>query len=207
MAGPWEDYAPAPSAGPWADYAPERPSPSLGAQAWDVAKQIPAGLVAGIEAIPAFPAQALGYVGGLVEKYVPGMAPTPEEAAYRKQLGELIDKQRGGGIEQYLPKPETTAGQYARTAAEFVPSTVAGARLAVPRAVGVGTTAGLVSEAGGQATEGSALEPYARVGGALLAGTMAGRLAESAATKSAGRQMIKATEAQAAQQSIPELRF
>src|SRR5262245_54367799 len=80
----------------------------------DVAKQIPAGLVAGTESIATFPAQAAGFIGGLVEK-IPGLAPSTEQAARRQELLKLIEENRKGGIAQYLPQPETTAGQYART--------------------------------------------------------------------------------------------
>src|SRR5205809_662961 len=81
----------------------------------DVLRQFGAGLVTGAESIPAFPAQALGYLGGLAEKYVPGMAPSQEQAAQREKLRSLIAEQRGQGIANYLPEPQTTAGQYARS--------------------------------------------------------------------------------------------
>ena len=141
----------------------------------------------GTEQIAAFPAHAAGFLGGLAEKYIPGMAPSPEQAAERAKLQELIKANRGEGIANYLPKPETTPGQFARTAAEFIPGITAStpARLALPRAAGVGATAGLTSEAAGQATAGTELEPYARAGGALIGGAGALRQAERAAAQAA----------------------
>ena len=66
-------------------------------------------------------------------------------------------------------EPKTTAGKYARTAGEFLPSSLLGpGSLAVK--VGTGATAALGSEAAGQYTEGTAAEPYARVAGALAGG-------------------------------------
>lgn len=74
-------------------------------------------------------------------------------------------------------EPKTTAGKYTRTAGEFLPSSLLGpGGLGVK--VGTGLTAAVGSEALGQATEGTAAEPYARVAGALaggLAPTAAGR--------------------------------
>ena len=162
-------------------------APSEAPYAKDVAKQIGSGLVTGVEQIAAFPAHVANLAGGLVEKYIPGMAPSPEQAAERAKLQELIKANRGEGIANYLPKPETVPGQFARTAAEFVPGIVAStpARLALPRAAGVGATAGLTSEAAGQATAGTEYEPYARAGGALIGGAGALRQAERAAAQAA----------------------
>jgi hypothetical protein len=171
-----------------------KPEPSV---AWDVAKQIPSGLALGLESMATFPAHALGFVGGLAEKYIPGAAPSPEQAASRQRLAELTAAARGGGVAQYLPEPATTAGKYARTTSEFLPATVAGSTLAIPRALGVGATAGLVSEAAGQGAEAVFPEaaPYARAGGALLAGYGAGRFAEPVARAAAAKQGIAAAEA------------
>lgn len=66
-------------------------------------------------------------------------------------------------------EPKTTAGKYARTAGEFLPSSLLGPG-SLPVKVGTGLTAAAGSEAAGQATEGTAAEPYARVAGALAGG-------------------------------------
>ena len=73
--------------------------------------------------------------------------------------------------------PQTTAGEYARTVGEFVPGMLfpgGAGRSAVTR---LGSRAmtnvvapALASEAAGQATEGTDLEPIARLGGAMLGG-------------------------------------
>jgi hypothetical protein len=183
--------------------------PSLSATAFDIAKQIPTGLVAGVAAIPAFPAQAAGFIGGLASPYVEKgveaipswLGGGPAKVAEMRALDEqrrarmAAAQQIQGTPESWgLPKPETTPGQFARTAAEFVPAAVAGSTFSPLRALGIGTTAGLTSEAAGQATAGTAAEPYARISGALVAGTAAGKLAETAATKTAAksfRQNIK----------------
>lgn len=76
-----------------------------------------------------------------------------------------------GGVSDY--QPQTTAGEYARTIGEFAPGAVAFG------GAGVGSIArnllapSIASETAGQVTEGSELEPYARVAGALAGGTAA----------------------------------
>ena len=86
--------------------------------------------------------------------------------------GRAITKGYGGlagavgadpsGIEYRSP---TTVGQYAGTVGEFLPAAIGGGASAARTAV----VAGLGSEAAGQATEGTSLEPYARIAGAIVA--------------------------------------
>lgn len=68
-----------------------------------------------------------------------------------------------------LHKPETTIGKYANTVGQFVPGAVAGPGGWLRKGA-LAVVPGMASEAAGQATEGTALEPYARVAGALLGG-------------------------------------
>jgi hypothetical protein len=74
-------------------------------------------------------------------------------------------------------EPKTTAGKYARTIGEFVPAAAAGPGRLIPKMASA-LAGGAGSEAAGQATEGTAAEPYARVAGGLaggLAPALAGR--------------------------------
>lgn len=87
--------------------------------------------------------------------------------AIRGYIGKASD-----GATDY--KAQTTPGKYVGNAAEFVPSAVAGTVLTgggnlLLNATKFGVVPGLASEAAGQATEGTAAEPWARLGGALLA--------------------------------------
>src|SRR5690606_8530489 len=77
-------------------------------------------------------------------------------------------------VEGYTGKfyePQTTAGKYARTVGEFAP-------MALNPTVGVATRVastvggGLASEAAGQATEGTAAEPWARLAGGVVGGML-----------------------------------
>ena len=96
-------------------------------------------------------------------------APTSE------QLQRALEENVTGPLHQ----PQTQAGKYLNTGLEFVPAALAGGPLAgglraVPgAALRYGFIPGLASEAAGQATEGTAAEPWARLGTALGAGGLA----------------------------------
>jgi hypothetical protein len=64
-------------------------------------------------------------------------------------------------------KPQSTAGEYARTAGEFAPGLIGGAAGLPARALAAGTGA-VASETAGQATEGTAAEPWARMIAGIL---------------------------------------
>lgn len=68
-----------------------------------------------------------------------------------------------------LHTPQTKAGEYAQTIGEFVPGALMGPGGAVARAAQVVVPA-VASETAGQLTKGTAAEPYARFGGAILGG-------------------------------------
>lgn len=86
-----------------------------------------------------------------------------------------------GGATDY--QPQTTAGEYARTIGEFLPGAMALGGGGVANALRYGVVPALGSETAGQATEGTALEPYARVAGALAGGAVGSRLGNSSAPK------------------------
>jgi hypothetical protein len=81
-----------------------------------------------------------------------------------------------------LAEPQTTAGKYARTVGQFIPGAAMtpGGGL-IGNVLKFGVLPGLTSEAAGQATEGSPLEPYARVAGGVV-GSMAPQLAKRVVT-------------------------
>jgi len=72
-----------------------------------------------------------------------------------------------GGATEYQPK--TTLGKYAGTVSEFLPSAAAFGGVNPANLLRFGALPGAASEAAGQATEGTAIEPYARVAAALAA--------------------------------------
>lgn len=104
-----------------------------------------------------------------------GMSGIPQEQ--REQLGvsSQLSGPRAraglsaltGGATDY--QPETTAGEYAATVGEFLPGAAAFGGLSPSNLARFGVAPGLASEGAGQLTEGSSIEPYARIAGALLA--------------------------------------
>lgn len=97
-----------------------------------------------------------------------GAAPAEYQEESPVSSGSL---QRGlsyltGGASDYQPK--TTAGEYAGTVGEFLPGAAIGG-MGVGNLVRFGVLPGLASEGAGQLTEGSPMEPYARIAAALVA--------------------------------------
>ncbi|TIO15635.1 MAG: hypothetical protein E5X86_19900 [Mesorhizobium sp.] len=98
-----------------------------------------------------------------------------------------------GGASDY--QPQTTAGEYARTVGEFAPAAVTGPGGLIRKAA-MATVPAVMSETAGQATEGTALEPWARAGGALAGGfATAGRVnpVKEAAKGAPTREALKQT--------------
>lgn len=79
-------------------------------------------------------------------------------------------------------EPNTTPGEFAQTIGEFLPGASIGATARAPQSykqvtdalLRYGAIPGAAAETAGQLTEGTAAEPYARTGAALIAGTLAG---------------------------------
>lgn len=123
----------------------------------------------------------MGYLAGKAARgiiYAAGGTPASDRGIDVPKIGSLIpspsDLPAPGetaihaleAATQPLHKPTTTAGEYARTAAEFLP----GAGKTIVGAVKNALLPAVVSETAGQATKGTALEPWARVAGGVGAG-------------------------------------
>ena len=74
-------------------------------------------------------------------------------------------------------QPKTTAGQYLHTIGSFLPSVIGGPESLMTRLLTRAVVPGAASEAAGQATKGTALEPYARVAAAVAGGGLSGAVA------------------------------
>lgn len=126
--------------------------------------------------------------------YVPG----PDEAFSGEAITDYV-AQVAPGIKY---QPQTTAGEYARTVGEFAPGLLSPGSMA-QKVIGGVLAPALVSETAGQATKGTAFEPYARVIGAIgggVAGTLATRPTTAEAALSTGmRGVDDATMVQAGQ--------
>jgi hypothetical protein len=148
----------------------------------DMAKSAGIGLLKGAIGLAALPAEAAGFLGG---------------------TGSTANQDIQKGIESYtgpLYEPKTTAGRYAETAGEFAPAAIGGPEALVPRLVSRVAAPAIASETAGELTKGTAAEPYARMGGALLGGYGAVGAANKLEEMSAARQAADAVP------SAPELK-
>lgn len=107
-----------------------------------------------------------------------------------------------GFMDQNLYAPKTTAGEYAKTVGEFVPAAAAGGGNMLTNVVKYGVIPGVASEAAGQATEGTKFEPYARIGGALLAPLATEGLLRGA--EGAGNKLLSMTPSGASAKNLTE---
>lgn len=215
MAGPWEKYAtPAAPSGPWSKYGTTKPeAPSV---VEDVAKSGGSGLVRGVTGLMGLPSAAASWLSStsdfLAEKITGEPVPekykrnTVADALSTDTLNRVVDRAADAPVTSY--KPQTTVGEYARTIGEFASGAAVPGGLA-SRAANVLVPA-IASETAGQLTEGSAIEPYARAGGAIVGGigtamasrpsTAQGAIREAAGTiddatlARAGQMMNEATQ-------------
>ncbi len=145
----------------------------------DVAKSAGIGIVKGLNAVPGFGGDLQTGVHWLAGKIADtlGVPPAEGEGSWKPALPTSADVQRAEEqVTGPFHQPTTTAEKYAETVGEFLPGAIALPGAAAERALNAmryGAIPGVASEAAGQATEGTAAEPYARVAGAVL-GSLAG---------------------------------
>ena len=129
----------------------------------------------------------LGLDGDMMRQSMTGALPGPSPTR------DFLNSVTGDGLEY---QPQSTANEYVQTVSEFLPGALAMGPGGVARnALQYGVVPGIASEAAGQATEGSALEPWARMGAAIAAplgvsgieGMMRGARAAAAPTVAALR--------------------
>jgi hypothetical protein len=150
---------------------PAAPSMSAGEVAGDVAKSAGIGLAQGGIGLATLPGniEQLGRMGINAGAEALGYEPPVSGDTFLPNYGDVkgeIEKHTG---EFY--KPQTTAGEYARTIGEFAPMAAAGGAGIAGRVANVFAPA-LMSETAGQLTEGSSMEPWARAAGAFAGGTI-----------------------------------
>lgn len=99
-------------------------------------------------------------------------APDPAQAIGSEAIQKQVEKVTGE-----FHKPQNTAEKYTDTIASFLPGVAGGGEGLASRLLTRAVVPGAASEAAGQATEGTAAEPYARVGAAVLGGVASARAA------------------------------
>lgn len=154
------------------------PEMTWGQTAADVAKAGGAGVARGIAGLAGLPG-TIADLGGSAGEWLMSKAGLPTRSQVMQNIGindtgNVLSAdylQSGlsnvsGGSTDY--RGQTTSGQYAGTVGEFLPGAAIGG-LNPGNLVRFGVLPGVASEAAGQATEGTSLEPYARVAAALIA--------------------------------------
>jgi hypothetical protein len=190
MSDPWGAFpAVEQESDPWSAF----PAVEKISQTEDVVKSVATSAIKAPGAIIGLPSDLMGAVGQgfqylLTEGAVKLGLLKPEDAKKIRDLGsdykspvgsESINQQVGKVTEAVgapLHKAQTDVGKAAGNVADFVfqGATGAGTVRQLPgAAVKFGLLPGMVSEGAGQATEGTAFEPYARVAGALVGGVPA----------------------------------
>lgn len=201
MANPWDAapiIEPAGGAEPWMSaplYEPEAPvrqaarrvrqaaetaAPVVG----DVARSVGSGLTrgaVGLADIPSLPGRGMDY---LLERGATFfMGDNAPQWTQRPREFNQENPPPARALAQSVPQinaalsysPQTTAGEYAQTVGEFVPGSLLGPGSMAGNAIRYGLLPGVASETAGQATEGTAAEPYARVAAGLLTPLATGR--------------------------------
>lgn len=190
--------APSKSGMPWDNDPIVKPAEAKVGVAEDVAKSGASGLARGVIGLVGLPgtvaqlartgADALAdQTVGRAVNYAktgsftaPSPAPTEELIRQNRLAGFVPDPGRvisGEAITDAAAtvapgikyQPQTVAGEYARTVGEFAPGLLSPGSMA-QKIVGGVLAPALLSETAGQATKGTAFEPYARAAGAVVGG-------------------------------------
>lgn len=150
----------------------------------DAGKATGAGLARGTVGIAGLP----GTVGDLFNQGMTaggkaiGIIPEDWVAPSNSLSGASMTKAMSdltGGATDY--RGDSRAAKFAGTAAEFLPGAAAFGGMSPSNLLKYGIMPGVSSEAAGQLTEGSAMEPYARFAGALAGGILPDLLKKGAA--------------------------
>ena len=160
--------------------------PSYGETAMDVAKSLGTGAVRGVIGLAGMPAdigrglaslaiQGGGYLVGADQEKLAADVERAQSIMSNRSLAAPTSAELTQRLEQVtgpLYTPRTTAGEYARTVGEFIPAAAAGPG-GVVRKAAMAVVPGALSEAAGQAAEGTAYEPAARIAGGIVGGVAA----------------------------------
>lgn len=158
---------------------PEQPSTTVGG----IAKQLATGAVTGTLGLPGDMASLLNKgIDWATDKAGLGVAPS-HEVGTSAQITRGLEKATGTSLE-----PKTVPEEYARTIGGFGAAAIGGPEMAAAKLLpSIGSRLlrvfgpALTSETAGQVTKGTELEPYARVGGALIGGGGAVKAAKAVA--------------------------
>lgn len=172
--------------------AADQSAPGFLGQVADVAGAGLAGLSRGVTGMADLPGMVIGGAGNLaaagVEKLgAPGVAQGMRDSFGMMPMGDG-DLFRGGasaatgGASEY--RGESRPAKFAGTVGEFIPGAmVGGGGSAARNLLAYGVVPGIASEGAGQLTEGTALEPWARVIAPVVASAAASRMTRAPGPK------------------------
>jgi hypothetical protein len=171
----------------------------LGRGVKDVAIQAPAGVAYGTLGMFNLPRMARDAVEGGVRLADSGFRSlfgmdqlSPQEQKRREIKPSFIDSgldAAKSAMDANIPKPQTMAGEYAKTVGEFIPGALLGPGGAFKNAILYGVAPGVASETAGQLTKGTSLEPWARGAAALTTGLGMAALQRPSSAQSAIERM------------------
>lgn len=140
------------------------PEPTWGDTAKDVGASLLSGIGRGAAGLAGLPGTIQNAFDNSLSAITGIQAPPPSPLSSEGLQAGLSTLT--GGASDY--QPQTTAGEYAGTVGEFLPGAALGG-VSIGNLTRFGVLPGLASEGAGQLTEGSSIEPYARVAAALVA--------------------------------------
>lgn len=156
----------------------------IGRGARDMASATGAGLARGTVGLAGLP----GTVGDLFNQGMTaggkaiGIIPedwvAPSNSLSGASMTEAMSNLTGGATDY---RGDSRAAKFAGTAAEFIPGALAFGGASPSNLLKYGVVPGVSSEAAGQLTEGTAIEPYARFAGALAGGILPDLIKKGAA--------------------------
>ena len=120
----------------------------------------------GLAGLPGDAADLLNRGVDKAQEYFTGVKPPPAAPNYfgSENIQRGVEKLTGK-----FEEPKTTAGKYAQSVGQFVPAMLGGPETLATKAMGA-VGGGVLSEGAGELTEGTGLEPYARMAGGLIGG-------------------------------------
>lgn len=176
-----------PSGNPFDQFDAPQPSTwdKVKSTAADVAQALPTGIIKGAIGMAGMPGDIAGFIGRRADQAAEFITGEPVPAKLNSAVPDAVGSARltkdFEALTGELYKPQTMAGKFAQTTGEFIPSAGRGVANLLRYAV----APAIASEGAGQLTEGTAIEPYARAGAAVLAGGVAALTARPATAQAA----------------------
>lgn len=144
------------------------PSPQMGVAdtAADVAKSTGIGVVKGAIGLAGLPGD-IADLGTRGIDYLAGTHTNDTVGPYAKAIGSQNIRDKVEGVTGPLYEPKSTLGKYGQNVGELGLAAIGGPEALASRLMTRAVLPGVASEAAGQATQGTALEPVARIATAM----------------------------------------